>query len=189
MKKLFATLMALVVLTFAAPATAQTHTVTANFGGPDGITGTAVLVMDDSTLAPSSSIGNVAANPGPDGPASVPAELISATLTFNNLSTAPATTTFNRSDLTGLFFRRNAVGNIDGFSFDGANTDGYVLKAVSRLQTQLNGNTLSVTAFNVPPPPAPAPIPIPTLSEWAMILLGVALAGAAALTIHRRRTA
>ncbi|MFI8683024.1 IPTL-CTERM sorting domain-containing protein [Brevundimonas diminuta] len=39
----------------------------------------------------------------------------------------------------------------------------------------------------MPPPPAPAPIP--TLSEWAMILLGVALAGAAALTIHRRRTA
>lgn len=36
---------------------------------------------------------------------------------------------------------------------------------------------------------APAPAAIPTLSEWAMILLGVALAGAAALTIHRRRTA
>ena len=35
---------------------------------------------------------------------------------------------------------------------------------------------------------APA-APIPTLSEWAMILLGVALAGAATLTINRRRTA
>lgn len=33
------------------------------------------------------------------------------------------------------------------------------------------------------------PAPIPTLSEWAMILLGVALAGGAALTIHRRRMA
>ncbi|MBD7941576.1 IPTL-CTERM sorting domain-containing protein [Brevundimonas guildfordensis] len=29
--------------------------------------------------------------------------------------------------------------------------------------------------------------PIPTLSEWAMILLGGALAGGAALTLHRRR--
>lgn len=28
---------------------------------------------------------------------------------------------------------------------------------------------------------------IPTMSEWAMILLGVALAAGAALTIHRRR--
>ncbi|WP_425354016.1 IPTL-CTERM sorting domain-containing protein [Brevundimonas diminuta] len=27
------------------------------------------------------------------------------------------------------------------------------------------------------------------MSEWAMILLGVLLAGGAALTVHRRRTA
>ena len=38
-------------------------------------------------------------------------------------------------------------------------------------------------------PAAPAPAPIPTLSEWALILLGVLLAGGAALTLHRRRTA
>lgn len=36
---------------------------------------------------------------------------------------------------------------------------------------------------------APPPAPVPTLSEWAMILLGVMLAGGAALTLHRRRTA
>ena len=34
-----------------------------------------------------------------------------------------------------------------------------------------------------------APAPIPTMTDWAMILFGVLLAGAAALTIHRRRTA
>lgn len=33
------------------------------------------------------------------------------------------------------------------------------------------------------------PVPVPTLSEWAMILLGVLLAGGAALTIQRRQTA
>lgn len=32
-----------------------------------------------------------------------------------------------------------------------------------------------------------APAPVPTLSEWAMILLGVLLAGSAALYLHRRR--
>ena len=37
-------------------------------------------------------------------------------------------------------------------------------------------------------PGHPPPASIPTLSEWAMILLGVALAGGAALTLHRRRT-
>jgi hypothetical protein len=39
--------------------------------------------------------------------------------------------------------------------------------------------------------PAPvtlvSPIPVPSLSEWAMILMGLALAGGAALTIQRRR--
>lgn len=35
--------------------------------------------------------------------------------------------------------------------------------------------------------PVAAPTPVPTLSEWAMILLGVLLAGGAALTIQRRR--
>lgn len=34
---------------------------------------------------------------------------------------------------------------------------------------------------------AAAPAPVPTLSEWAMILLGVMLAGGAAMVIDRRR--
>lgn len=38
-------------------------------------------------------------------------------------------------------------------------------------------------------PTAVAPAPVPTLSEWAMILLAVLLAGGAALMIQRRQTA
>lgn len=34
-----------------------------------------------------------------------------------------------------------------------------------------------------------APAAVPTMSEWATILLGAMLAGAAALTLQRRRTA
>lgn len=34
---------------------------------------------------------------------------------------------------------------------------------------------------------APAPAPVPTLSEWAMILFGLLMAGGAALYIQRRR--
>lgn len=40
-----------------------------------------------------------------------------------------------------------------------------------------------------PYPAAPVVAAVPTLSEWAMIFLGVALAGGAALMIQRRRTA
>lgn len=36
---------------------------------------------------------------------------------------------------------------------------------------------------------APPPAPVPTMSEWAMILFAVAMAGAAAIMIQKRRTA
>ena len=47
------------------------------------------------------------------------------------------------------------------------------------------------TAFGqfIGPAPAPPPAAVPTLSEWAMILLGVLLAGAAVVVIQRRRFA
>lgn len=39
--------------------------------------------------------------------------------------------------------------------------------------------------FVAPPPPAP----VPTMSEWAMILFAIAMAGAAAIMVQKRRTA
>lgn len=48
---------------------------------------------------------------------------------------------------------------------------------------QCDGHTFLLPGYVAPP------APVPTLSEWAMILLGVALAGGAALTIQRRRQA
>ena len=36
---------------------------------------------------------------------------------------------------------------------------------------------------------APAPAAVPTMSEWAMILFAIAMAGAAAITIQKRRAA
>jgi hypothetical protein len=47
-------------------------------------------------------------------------------------------------------------------------------------QAQANAVTMSLT------PPSP-PATVPTMSEWAMILLGVLLAGGAAVNLHRRR--
>lgn len=48
---------------------------------------------------------------------------------------------------------------------------------------QCNGHTFLLPGYVAPP------TPVPTLSEWAMILLGIVLAGGAALTIKRRRAA
>ncbi|MGE7198106.1 IPTL-CTERM sorting domain-containing protein [Brevundimonas naejangsanensis] len=55
-----------------------------------------------------------------------------------------------------------------------------VIPAEGASQAQAGTVTMSLT------PPAP-PAPVPTLSEWAMILLGVLLAGGAALHLQRRR--
>ena len=46
---------------------------------------------------------------------------------------------------------------------------------------QCDGHTFLLPGYVAPP------TPVPTLSEWAMILLGVMLAGGAALTLRRRR--
>lgn len=47
--------------------------------------------------------------------------------------------------------------------------------------------TSSATATGVTMSLTPPPAPVPTLSEWAMILLAVLLAGGAALQLQRRR--
>jgi streptogramin lyase len=55
----------------------------------------------------------------------------------------------------------------------------------------IRSNVLYVGAYNTPAVRQvslpPEPTPVPTMSEWALILLGVSLAGGAALYIQRRR--
>lgn len=48
-------------------------------------------------------------------------------------------------------------------------------------------NLVNYVAVGAPPVVPPAPATVPTMSEWAMILFGAMLAGAAALYIRRRR--
>ncbi len=48
-----------------------------------------------------------------------------------------------------------------------------------------NADSLTLRIGTALPPP---PATVPTMSEWAMILLGVLLAGGAALFISRRRS-
>ena len=68
----------------------------------------------------------------------------------------------------------------------GGNTYGYgcMNQTSNASQGASQASASSVTISLTPPPP---PAPVPTLSEWAMILLGVLLAGGAALSLHRRR--
>ena len=161
---------------FAAPAAlAQTYTIQRSFTGAGGVTGTATLEMANSTQTGTTTVG---------GSSSVPAELVSATLTFNNLGGAPTSTTFNRSQLSAFYFARSG-GTITDINFWApANADGYALTGFNTFITTVAKGGYSVQVTNA----AGAPAAVPTMGEWAMIGFALALAGGAALMIQRRRT-
>ena len=163
----------------AAPAAfAQTYTIHRSFTGAGGVTGTATLEMANSTQTGSSTVG---------GPGAVPAELVSATISFNNLGGAPTSTTFNRSQLNGFRFER-VSGTIEDINFWApANADGYEMSGTAPFITTVTKGASSVDVTNAVGAP-PAPAAVPTMTEWAMILFALALAGGAALMIQRRRS-
>jgi hypothetical protein len=165
------------VIGLPAAALAQsTYTLTRSFSGSGGLTGSAVLVLDNSTLAPGQ-YGDIS---------TVTPSLISATLTFNNLGSTPTTTTFTKADMVGFILRRDSSGELYDVNFRAApNSDGYTLDGVGAFTSEIRKSSYSVLAVNAAPP-APT---IPTLGEWAMILFGTVLAGAAALYVQRRRLA
>lgn len=161
---------------FAAPAAfAQTYTIHRSFTGAGGVTGTATLEMANSTQTGSMNVGSSGA---------VPAELVSATLTFNTLGASPTTTTFNRSQLSGFFFARTG-GTITDINFWApANADGYQMSGWGAFSTTISKGGYSSNITNA----AAAPAAVPTMTEWAMIAFALALAGGAALMIQRRRS-
>ena len=79
------------------------------------------------------------------------------------------------------------AGNVYSFAFDQSSLRG-AGDTYAGGNLFINGTTQLAgldTTFEVVQVAAPAPVP--TLSEWAMILLGLTLAGGAALMIQRRR--
>jgi len=159
-------------------AAAQTYTLSRTFTGAGGVTGSATLEFSNTTLT----------NYSFQNTNSLPAELVSATLTFNNLGAGPATTTYNRSQLRGLYYRTDSAGAIGDLNFwANANSDGYSLNGTGPFVTAVAKNAYSVSVTNAAGAPAPAPAAIPTMTEWAIILFGMVLAGGAALYLQRRR--
>lgn len=114
---------------------------------------------------------------------------VSPTCSLSSLRDASSTVVFtinglDESILTS-YITEKSFNNINSIDF-APSSAGVLNKITFQGQSsfQCDGHT-----FLLPGYVAPAPAPVPTLSEWAMILLGVVLAGGAALTIHRRRTA
>ena len=175
LRRLIGVVFAAATLLAAPAALAQTYTIQRSFTGAGGVTGTATLEMANSTQTGTVSVGNSIA---------VPAELVSATLTFNNLGSAPTSTTFNRSQLSGFIFGRSGGAITDINFWAPTNADGYALSGFMAFGTNVTKGGYSVAATNA----AAAPAAVPTMTEWAMIGFALALAGGAALMIQRRRT-
>lgn len=177
-RKIAGRLAALFIVSAATPVWAGTYTLTRTLTGPDGVTGTATFVLDDSTLGPDASVGSKG------GP---PAALVDFSATLSNLGHTPTTTTFSRSHLEGFGLERDGNGELTDLNFwvFAPNTDGYTLDAVGIFTSRLEKDGYQVEIVNSAA--AALPEPVPTLTEWAMILLGLTLAGGAALMIQRRR--
>lgn len=165
----------LVALTAAPSAFAQTYTVYRNVTAPGGVTGTMQIELADSSLAPNTALG------GPPPP-----ELVSFNLTLTGLGETPTTTTFTRANLTSFYFTRDGAGGISDINFQAAtNTDGYNMEPMVLFGTDLFKGGYIVRVTNTA---GTAPSVVPTLTEWAMILLGLILAGGAVAIIQRRRS-
>lgn len=68
-----------------------------------------------------------------------------------------------------------------------ANADGYAMSGTGAFVTSIQQGAYTVSVTNAVGAP-PVPAAVPTMTEWAMILFALALAGAAALMIQRRRS-
>ena len=177
LRRLLGAVFAAATLLAAPAAFAQTYTIHRSFTGPDGVTGTATLEMANSTQTGPVSVGYHG---------NVPAELVSATLTFSNLGGIPTSTSFDRTQMSGFLLKRDSSGTITDVNFwTLANADGYALNGTTPFNTTIVKSGYSVSVANAGPP---APAAVPTMTEWAMIGFALALAGGAALMIQRRRT-
>lgn len=74
----------------------------------------------------------------------------------------------------------------DGISVGPLTLNGGTIRDSGAIDADLNLNSVAPTA-NVRVDAVDLAAPVPTLSEWAMILMGVGLAGAATVVIGRRR--
>ncbi|MCO8031218.1 IPTL-CTERM sorting domain-containing protein [Brevundimonas diminuta] len=135
----------------------------------------------------------VVTNSGPGPVTDLEAEIwLPAGLTPSSVSTNAGT--IITSNTTGGLVDNVTLGDGEGFTLiteavlpSGA-VPGTVLTGVAEVRPSApdpdptdNRATATATVGSV------TPAPVPTLTEWAMILLGVLLAGGAALTLHRRR--
>ena len=112
----------------------------------------------------------------------------------------PGVYSFKQSDVFSNITLQPGVAYSIGFISDGMQNVRYLTGSVPAQNGITLSGTSAITNYAAPAaggsgsekfslrlvgPSAPAPVP--TMSEWAMILLGVLLAGGAALTIQRRR--
>lgn len=181
-------------IALAAPATAQTISATASGGDIPGIfvgqsftatvtgTVTQVRVVSVDITAPTTVRFYNGFGTGVFNGAGTPLYSQAVTLTDSRPGLAFQTITLG----TPLPI---TAGNVYSFGFDSARLSGAASTYAGGM-VFIGGTGVQAaidTAFEVVQ--VAAPVPVPTLSEWALILFGLILAGGAALYIQRRQMA
>lgn len=148
----------------------------------------AVAALLAATAAPASACGGFPFSQGPGlGTSSNPNKALNIGEIVTATYTNPGTDTlriFKSAPAPAVDLLPTTAGPTAGsVTYTATATGTYTFSA-----TRLGGDGQFAT-INYTCAAAPGPLPVPTMSEWAMILLGLTLAGGAAVLIERRRMA
>ena len=152
-------------------------TYTYSSGVSSGSAGTGYFDIDDSLLAPNTSISF----PGNFN------DLQGFSLTFTGLASSPSTTTFTLANLTDWRFVTNGTGTIIDANFRSSlNADGYGLDTSNTLFSLLTDPLGGQSFYNITPG-TPGPVPVQSTPEPGSVvaLLGLGL-GALASRVKKQ---
>lgn len=154
------------------PASAAIRSYTFSISGSGGEHGTGSFTWDDSIVPDGSELA--------DDQGSLPAELLTVSITISGGNIVGGTTTFNRSDCTGayLYDTPNFLRDINFWCDNGTNQ----LYGVEVKENQLNGGQSILRFFS-----NSASNAIPTLSAWGLIGLSGLFGLGAWIALKRRR--
>ncbi|OYX55560.1 MAG: hypothetical protein B7Y86_12945 [Brevundimonas subvibrioides] len=181
-------------IALAAPATAQTISVPANGGS----FGASTFVGQSFTATVTGTVTQIRVVAEANNATTVRFYNGTGTGVFNAAGSPLYSQAVNLTDATpGFAFQTITLGtplpvtsgNVYSFSFDAASLRGAASTYAGGIGF-ISGTGLQAgidTTFEVVQ--VAAPVPVPTLSEWALILFGLILAGGAALYIQRRQMA
>jgi hypothetical protein len=162
----------------AATASAAIQQHTFSISGSNGETGSGTFTWNDSVVPNGSALANDSA--------SLPAELLTISISISGGNVIGGSTTFTLADCYGAYLQNTPDFTTD-INFWCDNGPNRLVGFEPYLNELTSGPTTLTFTPGTTAPVTVAPTSIPTLSEWGMILLSSLLALGTILTLRRQR--